>query len=374
VSSDLLVVGGGITGLALAVHAARAGLQTTLVDAGPLGGQRSTQQSGALIRTHYADASSAALALEGLEHFETFEERYGASAGFTRTGFAYVPEPHEDLGARIAMLQAVGVETELRTPGELRSIDAAVRVEDAEAVAWEPRSGYASPALTCAALAGAAVAAGAVMHERRPVERLLPGGGARLRDGAVLEAGRTVLCAGAASAELAATVGLDLPLQPTAVKLAVFERHVETHLAVIDAPNGTYLRPDGVGGTLVGRRTWTDEPLARTDSPLPAVDDGFVADARERLVRRLPGAAGARVLSTRAGMLDMTPDGLPLVGPTNIDGLWCCCGWSGTGFKTGPSVGAALAGWLNAGEPPAELRAFDPHRAQLGGIAVRSPH
>lgn len=65
-------------------------------------------------------------------------------------------------------------------------------------------------------------------------------------------------------------------------------------------------------------------------------------------------------LPALAATLGDAPDGLPLVGPTAVDGLWLCCGWSGTGFKTGPSVGAALAGWIAGGPPPEDLAAFAP--------------
>lgn len=374
-ADQLLVVGGGITGLALAVHGARAGLRVRLVEAGQLGGTRSTQRSGALVRTHYADAGSAVLALTGLEHFERFAEHYGAGAGFVRTGFAYVPEPHEDLGRRVAMLRDVGVTTQMLTPAEMRARDPVLRLGDVDAVAWEPRSGYASPARTCATLAAAALRAGAVLHDHRPVANLSgKGGGVGLADGSVLRADRTVLCAGAASARLAATVGLALPIRPTAVKLAILGRRVASHATLIDAPNGIYLRPDGTDGTLVGRRTWTDEPLEDADAPLPEVDAAFVADARERLARRLPSSVGAPLLGARAGLLDMTPDGLALVGPTPVEGLWLCCGWSGTGFKTAPAVGAALAAWLRSGDRPAVLAGFDPAREMRAGTAARSPH
>jgi sarcosine oxidase subunit beta len=184
-----------------------------------------------------------------------------------------------------------------------------------------------------------------------------------------------VLCCGAWSARLAAGVGLTLAIRPTAVKLACFSRSVATHLAVIDAPNGTYLRPDGAGATLIGRRTWTDEPLASPDAALPAVGAAFLRDTHARLARRVPSAATARVVASRAGMLDMTPDALPLVGPSARRGLWLCCGWSGTGFKTGPSVGAALAAWIAGGEAPSELASLHPARDMAGaGLVARSPH
>jgi glycine/D-amino acid oxidase-like deaminating enzyme len=381
---DLLVVGGGITGLSVAVHAARAGLATVLVEAGPLGGV-STQRSGALVRTHYADPGSARLALAGLEDFERFGERYGGPAGFTATGFAYVPDAAEladgSFGARVAMLRDLGVETEVLDAGRARALDPAIALAGGDVVAHEPRSGYADPAQATATLAAAARGAGADLRPYTTVARLLrdDGGdgaiaGARLRDGRAVSAAATVLCAGAWSVALAAMAGVDLPIRATAVKLAFFSRSVATHLTLIDAPNGTYLRPDGAAATLVGRRTWTDEPLAGPDAPLPEVDQAFIADAHARLARRLPSAAGAHVLAARAGMLDMTPDGLALVGPSELGGLWLCCGWSGTGFKTGPAVGAALAPWIAGGEPPAALASLHPARAQAATAVARSPH
>jgi sarcosine oxidase subunit beta len=395
---DLLVIGGGITGLSLAVEAARRGLKVALVDPEPFGGV-STQRSGALVRTHYADPLSARLALRGLEMFESFEERYGGPSGFKATGFAYVPELDEvDSGAfasRIEMLRGLGVETQVLGAPALAALDPSLDISDAGVVAYEPRSGYANPELTTTTLERAVRDTGAALFPGTSAQRLLVGAdgricGAEVRraDGArrTIEAANVALCAGAWSARLAGTVDVDLPIQPTAVKLAFVERTVETHLTVIDAPGGIYLRPDGQAATLVGRRTWTDEPLSGPDSELPEVDGDFLRESAERLAHRLPSAAGARVMGSRAGMLDMTPDGLPLVGPVDatddgpaVPGLWLCCGWSGTGFKTGPAVGEALATWIDTGIADEAFGAYALTRgfaepAGAGAGAVRSPH
>ncbi|MBJ7332617.1 MAG: FAD-binding oxidoreductase [Solirubrobacteraceae bacterium] len=374
---DVLIVGGGITGLSLAVHAARRGMSVTLCESGPLGGL-STQRSGALVRTHYVDPSSARLALRGLRDFEDFAGTYGGPAGFVATGFVYVPEPGEPLRERVAMLQELGVETSVVDGDEMHALDPALDLSDVDEVAFEPCSGFADPAVTCATLASAARAAGAELRPGTAVASLLHAdsgvAGALLADGSMVEAGATVLCAGAFSPALAAPVGASIPIRPTAVKLAFIERRVASHLTVIDAPGGIYLRPDPSGATLVGRRTWTDEPLASASAPLPEVDEAFVSEARELLAARLPSAAGAAVVSTRAGMLDMTPDGLPLVGPSSVDGLWLCCGWSGTGFKTGPAVGDALAAWIDTGEMDPDLAGLVPDREMHAAEAVRSPH
>jgi sarcosine oxidase subunit beta len=379
---DLLIVGGGITGLALAVHAARRGLTTTLVEAGCLGGV-STQRSGALVRAHYEDEGSARLAQRGLEHFAAFEELYGGPAGFRATGFAFVPTAEEvgsgAFAARVAMLRRTGVGTEMVGAEELADIDPAIDLGDVGVAAYEPAAGHAEPEPTTATLAAAAWAAGAELRPGTTVVDLLrldgdEVGGVVTERGESIAAARTVLCAGAWSTELVRPLGLELPIRPTAVKLAFFERRVPMHLTVIDAPGGIYLRPFGAHATLVGRRTWTDEPLASAAAALPEVDDAFVADAAARLTRRVPSAEGAATVGRRAGMLDMTPDGLPLVGPSALSGLWLCCGWSGTGFKTAPAVGEDLAAWL-AGDPPSsEILSFDPARPLHSEGRVRSPH
>lgn len=391
---DLLVIGGGITGLSTAVHAARAGLRTVLVEAQAELGGVSTQRSGALVRTHYEDAVSARLALRGLELFETFDERYGGPSGFTVTGFAYVPTLEEvqtgALEQRVAMLQDVGVETSLLSADELREIDPSIDASDVGVVAYEPRSGFADPQRTCSTLAAAAHEAGVILRTSTAALRLLvdPSGavvGAEVRgpgdEPEVIEAAHVVLCSGAWSTVLAAEAGVDLPIRPTAVKLGFVKRTGPMHLIVIDAVNGIYLRPDPSGRTLVGRRTWTDEPLPGPDAELPAVDELFLADTSERLARRLPRFAGQPVVDTRAGMLDMTPDALPLVGPaisergSAVDGLWLNCGWSGVGFKTGPSVGEALAQLIAGGECPLDLSCYATDRAFPSAAApVRSPH
>jgi sarcosine oxidase subunit beta len=379
---DVLVVGGGIVGLSTAVHTARLGLATTLVEAGELGGV-STQRSGALLRAHYDDESSARLAKRGLEHFAEFERIYGGAAGFEVTGFAYVPAAEElasgAFDRRVAMLRGVGVETEVVDAESLRAVDPALDVSDVGRVAYEPAAGYADPAATASTLAAAAVEAGVEMLAGEPVTNLLTAAGTEVCGGSLggrreIVAGTTVLCAGAWSADLTADVGLELPVRPTAVKLAYFERAVRSHLTAIDAPGGIYMRTLGSDATLVGRRTWTDEPLDGPDADLPDLDDAFVEDARRRLARRLPSAAGAACLGGRSGMLDMTPDGLPLVGPAEVGGLWLCCGWSGTGFKTAPAVGEALAVWLAAGTRPPELARFAPDRDLAPVSQVRSPN
>jgi hypothetical protein len=62
-------------------------------------------------------------------------------------------------------------------------------------------------------------------------------------------------------------------------------------------------------------------------------------------------------------MYDITPDHLPIVGPTaQLDGWWQATGWSGRGMLLAPYLCELLAEHLVAGSPPAMLRQFLPDR------------
>ena len=144
---------------------------------------------------------------------------------------------------------------------------------------------------------------------------------------------------------------------------------------------GFYARPAAERATLVGGREsleWLQGPDERTPEP----DGAFVAGVSRRLARRIPALAGAPYRSGRSGVLDMTPDGRPILGPAGPDGLFLTVCWSGTGFKKAPAVGAELARWVTDGAPKRpELRGYRIARfeegAQIRGIheyITSAPH
>jgi sarcosine oxidase, subunit beta len=374
--ADLVVVGGGIVGLALALYAARDGRSTVVIERERIGGV-ATRRSGALIRVHYPRPAEALLAWRGLELFERFAEEIGGDAGFRPIGFVYIPDAAERasdaFAARMAMLTGIGAPTRTVDRHELAEIVPAFAVEDVEVAAYEPRSGYADPIRTGAAVAAAAVRAGALLASGVTVRRLTVRSGAIAgvdTDAGPVAASRVALCAGAWSVALGQTINLDMRVRPAAALPARYRFRL-AGLAVpatIDVANDVYFRPAGADGLLGGRRDWAGRELAGPDDPPPPIDAARAADTIARIARRAPGAHGARWAGGLGGPIDLTPDGAPLLGPAGPDGLWLSCGWSGTGFKTALAAGRALAAWMRVGEPPEpELRAFDPSRFSVAG-------
>ena len=159
------------------------------------------------------------------------------------------------------------------------------------------------------------------------------------------------------------------------MSVALFERPYElpTHLTVIDTTEGFYARPAAESATLVGSRDsleWLDGP----DEPTPEPDAAFVAQASRRVGHRIPALANAPYRSGRSGILDMTPDGRPILGPAGPEGLFLATGWSGTGFKKAPAAGAEVARWISDGVPKRpELESYHLDRFEEGAL-IRGEH
>src|SRR5208282_5341565 len=79
-------------------------------------------------------------------------------------------------------------------------------------------------------------------------------------------------------------------------------------------------------------------------------DADFIDDVRHRLGARIPALAEASYVRGHAGIYDVTPDQRPILDEIpGIDGLYVAAGFSGTGFKTAPAVGAAMADLIMGG-------------------------
>src|SRR3712207_4900810 len=237
-SAEVVGVGAGVVGASVAFHLAERGVGTLVIDRyGPAAG--STARSGALIRAHYPTALEADLSWDSLtNYFEPWGARVGGGCGFTRTGFAYLvaEENVEALRYNVALQREGGVETSLVGPDALREAEPALRTDGVALAAYEPRGGYADPTAPAVGLLEAAERMGARFERRRATE-LLHGAG-RVRGVATqvgpLEAGVVVLAAGAWSVPLAGSAGLELPIRPARVSVALFERPyaLPTHLTL----------------------------------------------------------------------------------------------------------------------------------------------
>lgn len=384
---EVIVVGAGIVGCSLAFHLARAGKKVTVFDkeAQVCGGM--SARSGALLRMHYTFAPEAELAWKSLGYFVHWEEMVGRDAerrgcGFVRTGFTVVVGPPnvERLRANVAMLRGLGVDTDLIEPAELRKLEPAINVDDVALAAYEPQSGHADPVAATRSMAEAAGRHGAAFELGMQIAAIDAAGG-RARGvidaaGKRHEAGAVCIVAGPWTDQLLKPLGAAIGIRAERAQIAFFKRPAGLrHCGCIDTISGSYFRPQGDEETLIGLGDVKAEYEPDPDNFREDNDADFVTEAAERLAHRVPAMAGAGYSRGHAGIYDVSPDSRAVMGPVpELEGLYVAAGFSGTGFKTAPAVGAAMTELILGGRArTVDLRPFGFERLREGR-PIRGEH
>ena len=343
-------------------------------------GAGSSGRSGAILRQHYRDAEVARMARDSLRVYAGFEARTGLPLGFHRTGVLTlagpsVPEWCQRIRENVAMLLGLGIETELVEAKRMRELVPGIQVADGAVGAWEPGGGFVDPNRTLDSFAhlarthGALTRLGVELTEIRVANGRVTGARTSAGDH---EAEQVVVVAGPWTRALFRKLGIDFPLKvvrPENHYLGVKEMVPELgglprgergiHAVLIDLEHGFYARCDpSHARTRVGHVDYDDDhELTDPDALDEEVSDELRRWSRAALSKRLPPYAKRPDAGSLAAWYTLTPDAQALIGPVpGIDGLWIVSGFSGHGFKLGPSVGEGVAQML-FDEP---VTAFDP--------------
>lgn len=378
-AADVVVVGGGIMGLHVAWSLATARVGRVVLFEKRRFGSGESGKSGAILRQHYSHATLIRMARVSLARYRELHERTPGGIGFTNAGMAFVAAAadRDSLARNVALQRSCGVAVETLDAAALRRFEPRARFADDACGAFEPEASFVVPHPTLAAVAAQARAAGATLHEGRGVAELESDGarritGVRLTDGTRVATRTLIVCGGPWSAALLAQVGSDLPLQAIRPEQAFFiapAGHGAERCIWADLERGLYWKSEATGFTRVGNLPYDhDEKVADPDRYDEGVSGAFLADCRARLALRVPAYADAICWGGVAALYTVTPDAQALIGPVpGCGGLFVVSGFSGHGFKLGPSVGAGVAALVTGGDPgPLEPAFFAPDRFARG--------
>jgi sarcosine oxidase subunit beta len=376
---DVIVIGAGVQGASLAFHLARKGARVLVLERGPVAGEATGRSSG-FVRMHYDLTAESALAWKSFPTFLDWEGHVGAGdPGFVRTGFLEVvpPELLDAVEGNVANQQAIGVDTRVVTPEEIAELVPGIVLDGIAAGAYEPQSGYADPTSTASGLLDGARLAGAQVITGCRVDRLVVDGGRVTgveTDRGVFSAGAVAVAAGAWSAVIAATAGVELPVTPWRHETGYFglpSGRSSDIPVVLDDVGGVYWRPEGKELLLVGLHAG-NELGGSPDRPLAPMRSEIVEDMTTRLVRRLPWMEHGTFRTGHSGQDGITPDQRAILGDAGEGGpagLYLACGFSGTGFKTAPAIGKAMAELILDGAARfADISAFGVDRFRRGEL------
>ncbi|MDQ3654578.1 MAG: FAD-binding oxidoreductase [Chloroflexota bacterium] len=362
-SAGVVVIGGGIAGIATAWFLRQRGVSSIIVEAASDIGMRTTSVSAHCIRAQFGEPDNIRMMAESLAFYERFAERCGlpassASIGLCQQGYLFASTAAADRSAfrdRVERQGEAGLDdVELLDGDEVRQRYPWLSDEIVVAT-FRGRDGWIDSGLAVEALAATAQVP---IYLNVTVERIRTGGG-RVQgietSGGFVAANMVVLAAGPFSRELS----------PERLPIALWRRHrvivapnasiPQSGPVTIDANTGAHWRPHQ-GGALLA---WA-QPEANTEATWPVEPEpGFIDlilrsnEGVGRLApfwRELTDRLSPGDLYVTAGQYTMTPDHRPLIGPApNTPGLYLHTGYSGHGIMGSPAGARILADVIVSG-------------------------
>jgi glycine oxidase len=368
-SSDVVVVGGGTVGLAVAWRAAREGLSAIVVDDDP-GRGASWAAAGMLApvtEVHPGEDALLALNLAASERYPAFveelEDAAGVEVGYRRSGTLVVARDADEKAALdelFSLQQDLGLRTERLTGAECRDLEPGLTPRTRAGILVSGDHQVDNRALVGALLeacrrAGVDLRAGrvAAIGSSERVETVT------LEDGTGLAAAAAVVCAGCWSGAISGVPPDAVPVRPVKGQLV--------HLRVpADAPvAGRSIRGGGVHAVYVVPRADGRIVVGATVEER-GYDTRVTVDAVLTLLREafemLPGIAEADLIETTAGLRPGSPDNAPLIGATGVEGLYVATGHYRNGILLAPVTADAVVELLTTGRLPGLVAPFVPTR------------
>jgi len=360
-TADVVVVGGGVIGCAIARRAALDGLRVVVVERGRPGAEASWAAAGML--SPLAEAREPGpfldLLLQAREIYPAFSaalrEETGVDVAYSDAGTLFLSLRAEDdaeLEERWQWQSALGLAVERLRAEDVRAAEPALSPDVRQALRF-PGDHQVDNRSLSAALWSAALRAGAEFRLGCEAARLLveDGRAAGIGDssGERISAGAVVIAGGAWAGRVE---GLPrrLPVEPVRGQLLALEAVPPIFRHVVDSPR-CYLVPRSEGRVIAGATVErTGYRKAVTPAGVRRLLDGAVEIA--------PALEHAPIAEMWSGLRPGTPDGLPIVGPDpDLPNLLYAAGHFRNGILLAPLTGELVAGWLR-GETRGELEPF----------------
>lgn len=302
-SSDLVVVGAGIVGASVAYHAARAGADVTLVDAGRPGSGVTADSFAWIGSSGVRTGPAAAMRVIATDEYRRLEAELPGLPVTWSGSLSWGAEAGVAVGADGA--PEAGPGQEIVDAATVATLEPAVR-QPPEWAVWAPGDGAIDSVGVVERLVAGARANGAQVHSDTPVTAVRRDAAGRVAGvetaAGALSGATVVLAAGVATAALGATAGVSVPVEPSPATLFRFSAPAGLIRTVVNTPDFDI------------RQVAADRLIAAADSPertLAAVRSTF------------RGAADVQLLSARVRERPMPADGDPIIGPVaEVPGLY----------------------------------------------------
>ena len=371
---DIVIIGGGIMGSAIAYSLMRADprLKVIVVERDPTYSRASTALSMANARIQFSLRQNIQISQYAFDVLETFEDDMAVEdrrphISYRREGNLFMVDEPGFAGAKanVEQQKQLGCQIEWWTPEKIKSyyplydpdryVGGSFGPKDGHFDAYAVLMGYKTKALSM----GAGYLKDEVVELTASRRRCQ---GVRLASGANVTAGVTINCAGAWASEIARTAGIDLPVDP--VKRQVFALNTAVKpdgpLPLTILPSGLYFRTE-TGGLILLGKSMDDDPVGFDFS---WDDKRFTEILWPELAEFVPVFDTLKLMRGWAGLYAVNRlDSNAILGEwPEKKGLFLANGFSGHGLQQAPAVGRYFAELITGSKPTLDLSLFSPER------------
>jgi len=350
-SAEVVVIGGGVNGVAIAYELAKRGCTDVVVVERDYLASGATGRCGAGVRQQWGTEMNLRMSMPSVKRFETMNQDldYDGDIEFKQGGYlllAYTPAGWEQFHKNVALQRSFGLGVKLCTPAEAREIVPHLNTEGLLGATFNPTDGHCNPFYVTDAYAQAARRLGVKIHTNTEVLAIRrDNAGQKAIVGVETSQGYIatpviVNAAGGWSKEVAAMAGIDIPTyserhqilvtEPVAPMQGPMVMSFHHHIYCQQTPHGSFIM--GLGDT-------SEQPGHSSRSTWQ-----FMEEMAQKITWLLPPLKGIRVVRQWAGLYNMTPDRTPILGAVpEVPGLFLAVGFSGHGFMLAPMTGVLLA-------------------------------
>ncbi|MEU4603856.1 sarcosine oxidase subunit beta family protein [Kribbella sp. NPDC023972] len=374
-SYDAIVVGGGGHGLATAYYLARNHGMTNIavLEKGWLAGGNMARNT-TIIRSNYLWDESAAIYEFALKQWELLPAELDYDFLFSQRGvlnLAHTLQDVREATRRINANRLNRVDAEWLEPEDVAKICPIVNISPdvrypVLGATFQPRAGIAKHDHVAWAFARACDAMGVDIIQNCEVTGFVKDGnrvvGVHTSRGRI-NAGTVGLVAAGHSSVLAEKAGFRLPVQSHPLQALVSELYEPIHPTVVMSNHvHVYVSQAHKGELVMGAGVDAYNGYGQRGS-FHVIEHQMAA-----ALELFPIFGRAHLLRTWGGIVDVSPDASPVIGPTPVENLYINCGWGTGGFKATPGAGWAMAHTMATGEPHKLNRPFGLERFVTGAL------
>ncbi|CAN5462577.1 FAD-dependent oxidoreductase [soil metagenome] len=374
-SYDVVIVGGGVHGLAIAYELAKRGVRDVAVLEKAYIGAGGSGRNTAIVRSNYRTPEGVAFYDESVHIYEGLSVELGFNVLFTQHGhltLAHTDSAVAGLRVRAEVNQLQGVDSVVLDRDEIAKLAPALDLSDhprypIHAALFHPPGGIIRHDAVVWGYARRADEMGVHIHHGVEVT------GIDLADGRTagvqtsqgpIKAGTVVNATAGWATTIADMVGVRLPIVTHPLQALVTEP-LKPFLGpvLVSATLHVYVSQSDRGELVIGAEI---DPYASYSHRSTL---GFVETSAAHVLELLPSVAGVRLLRQWAGICDMTPDFSPIIGTVpDVPGFILDVGWGTYGFKAAPVAGRRVAELIATGRTPDILAPFTIQRFATGSL------